>query len=244
MTRRPLPTPAQATLAPIALGAIALGAALLAATAAGAQDGPRTPRPVPVLTTPALRALLDAQRPRLGRCAAQEGAYLDLATVRVEVRGVDGVSTLDRARLRVVVESRPRHRPFEACGRDRVRRALRRAPYAVDPGTLRASATMRFPPPPTRRRTPVPDAYEPASVHRALASRRPALQRCLATVGGPGALALRVAVERDGRLTLLGATPLPEPAVLRCLALGVGAARVAPGPGRRVVVVHRLAYRR
>ena len=220
----------------------------LAALAAAASPASAQYRPtgsVPDLSEGTLASLLRAQRAAVASCAAGEDTDAFVAEVRARVAPGRAPSTMFNARIAVTVRTRPRDHELERCVRARVRDSLRNRAYAVPRRSIRARHTFRIAERPPPREEPPAPPFSEAQVHRTLGGQRHALQRCVEIAGVPEAVTLRVAVEADGRLTLVNATlpPGTPPRSLGCLARTVSRLRVPSRPGRRIAVQHRVAVR-
>lgn len=223
--------------------ALALAIAALAAGSASAQYRPTDD--VPDLSASDLSRLVSAQRGAVSSCAAGEDTGSFLAEVRARVAPGPSPSTLFNARIAVTVRTRPRDHELERCVRRRIEDDLRHQRFAVSGRPLTARHTFRIgerPEPPEERPAP---PFSEAEVHGVLRASQRSLERCLEVGGLPEGIELRLAVEPDGRLTLVNANLPPgvPPRALGCLAQTVSRLRIQARPRRRVAITHTLGVR-
>lgn len=200
---------------------------------------------VPDLSTSALSRLVSAQHGAVSSCAAGGETGSFLAEVRARVAPGPAPSTMFNARIVVTVRSRPRDHELERCVRRRIEDDLRHQRYAVSGRAMTARHTFRIgerPEPPEERAAP---PYSEAEVRRVLRASERSLELCLEVGGIPEGIELRLAVEADGRLTLMNANlPPGVPArALGCLAETVSRLRVQARPRRRVPIMYTLTAR-
>lgn len=214
----------------------------LSAAPASAQRGVA---PVTPLTHGALSQALHQQRAAVSRCASAEDSGAYLVELRASVRPGPRPSSMFNARIAVQVRSRPRDGGFEACVRRGVQNALQDQPYAVE-RSVSGQVTFRLDERPDRYRPrpPAPE-YSEAEASQALRRRDPRFAQCIDLAGVPERITMRVAVEADGRLTLLRADVPPGSSTraLECLRRTVEGLRVRGAPARRRELTHTVAVR-
>lgn len=200
---------------------------------------------VPVLGSSELSMQLASRHDVVSSCAARLDTRAYLTEVRARVAPGRAPSTLFNARIRLTVRSRPRDPELERCVSGHLQQMLRQQVHAVT-RTVRARHTFRVgaPPlqPPPRSRPP----YSASQVERALDQLRGPLQRCLEQRGLADTVALSIAVDRAGRITLSNAQlpPGAPPRALGCMAATVSRAQLrSEPPRRRVTLRHTLRLR-
>lgn len=214
---------------------------LCAASPAAAQ---RWASPVTEMTPGLLSSQLNQQRPRVARCASSEDSRAYLVELRANVQRGARPSSMHNARIAVNVVSRPRDGAFEACVRRQVRDALRHTAYSVS-RRVRANVTFRLNERPTPRPRPPAPSYSQAEVRRVLRYADSRFQRCLGVAGLPERVSLRLAVDADGRFTLMNASVPPgaDRGAVQCLSRVANGLRVRGAPPRRVELSHTVAVR-
>lgn len=221
----------------------ALAIATMTAGSVSAQYRPTDH--VPDLSPSALSQLVSAQQSAVSSCAAGEETGSFLAEVRARVAPGPAPSTLFNARIAVTVRSRPRDHELERCVRRRIEDDLRHQRYAVTGRAMTARHTFHIgerPEPPEERPAP---PFSEAEVRHVLRASQRSLERCLEVAGLPEGIELRLAVEADGRLTLMNANLPPgvPPRALGCLAETVSRLRIQARPRRRVPITYTLGVR-
>lgn len=219
--------------------------ALLTLCAASPAAAQRWAAPVTEMNDGLLASQLHQQRPSVARCASNQDSGAYLVELRANVRRGARPSSMHNARISVQAVSRPRDGAFEACVRRQVRDALRHTAYAVT-RPARAQVTFQLNERPRPRPRPRAPEYSEAEVRRILRYADARFQRCLGVAGVPERVELRLAIDADGRFTLMRANVPPgaDRDAVSCLTRVTDRLRVRGAPARRVEVSHSVAIRR